>query len=171
MSYIDGFINQNAGTMTRDQIVTSLRAAGYDQREISAAMRRSRTRPAQKAPEQPATPSWAQPTSRPADPAQAYIRQYRGQYPQETLRQQLLLAGHDAATVDAALRSTDAEPQANTDRGQSWYQRRPIQWLVGGLIILLWTFGEALPAPIWSVIVVVVVLVAAFRWLRGRGHI
>jgi hypothetical protein len=41
MTYIDDFISDNAGTMTREQIETSLRGAGYDDREIRSAWRRA----------------------------------------------------------------------------------------------------------------------------------
>jgi hypothetical protein len=167
LSYIDDFINQNAGAMTRDQIITSLKAAGYDQREINGALRRSRSRPTESV-RGPKERISARPPDRPVDPVLAYIRQHRELFAREALRQQLLLAGHSAATIEGALMSSDAELRADTRRLEGKFGLlRPIAFIG----VLLYVALQVLPTPVFALLMGGSVIAGGLVWLKRSGRI
>ena len=164
MSYIDDYISDNAGRMTHDQIVTGLRGAGYDDREIKAALRRAPRQPVREPDTSSSQWSGDMTAARPAEgPDQAEIRRYmldnRDRYPRETLTGTLLKAGHDRQTIDAAWAELDAAAQSRAARsgrvaGQRW------GWIASAVffgLILLATAGF-IPNELFFPLMIVVVI-------------
>jgi hypothetical protein len=156
MSYIDDFVATNAGRMTRDQITTSLRGAGYDDQEIRAALRRGPRTAVDAVPEAVTEPSWAEfEAETEADTAATeYIRLNASRYPREAVSAALIDAGYDRATIDAAwdrlTRKQDrvwSEPAAPAS-GSFWSSRRASA-IAFGILAVAWIAATGGWVPEW----------------------
>jgi hypothetical protein len=105
--------------------------------------------------------------------ALSYVRRYRQQFPRVEIQKQLLLAGYDVATIDAALSASDAELQVNAAQRAdrfAWIDYvRPVTWVIA------LTFGASQvlhPIVFWilfAVVAVVGVIVGGMLYVFSRG--
>jgi hypothetical protein len=173
VSYIDDFVRDNVGRMTRDQLTTSLLGAGYDDREIRAALRRG-PRPA----EQPtvaassADASWADLNEDVAADRAAteYIRANAGQYERTVVTGALIDAGYDRATIDAAWARV-AAPNPSAPVASLW-RRNPISTIAGAVLVIgfVLSFVGLLPPGAFQVVLVgslAAIMFARMLGLRG----
>ena len=184
MSYIDDFIADNAGRLTCDEMTTSLRGAGYDDKEIKAALRRGPRLQAAAAATAPA--SWMTATSVPQGPMEPidraaldYIRSNQGRYSRQAVTGALRDAGYDRATIDAAwarLGRSAPTPSAApipSQSGAGWLGRNWVRLLAVAAIGGTWLLANAGLAPegLFTVVFLAGVgALAVWRMLnRGSG--
>jgi hypothetical protein len=177
VSYIDDFVTTNAGRLTREQLTTSLRGAGYDDRAIRAALRRG-PRPA----EQAVATSVATASSAPASwselkqdiaadrAAMEYIRANAGQYERTAVTGALIDAGYDRATIDAAWARV-AAPNPSAPVASLW-RRNPISTIAGAVLVIgfVLSFVGLLPPGAFQVVLVgslAAIMFARMLGLRG----
>ena len=89
------------------------------------------------------------------DAVLSYIRRHRQRYPRVQIQKQLLLAGHEVATIDAALSASDAELRANSRRRNLFDYVWPAIWVIG----LTYGASQVLqPVAFWILLGVVAVV-------------
>ena len=89
------------------------------------------------------------------DAVLSYIRRHRQQYPRVQIQKQLLRAGHEVATIDAALGASDAELRENSRRRNLFDYVWPAIWVIG----LTYGASQVLqPVAFWILLVVVAVV-------------
>jgi len=156
MAYIDDFIRDNAGTMTRDQLTTSLRGAGYSDGEIKRALRHA---PRYAGGRDPMT--WGAVTSGASGPRatgtiatlEEYIRANRGRHSREALIAEMVRAGHDRATIETAWsRINGASAAAQRPSWTKW-----IGFVVVAFVVAAFILPEGIsPGLVWVVWIVII---------------
>jgi hypothetical protein len=87
------------------------------------------------------------------DAVLSYIRRYRQAFPRVEIQKQLLLAGHDVTTIDAALSTSDAEIRQRERTSFAWFKYvLPAMWVVG---IAYWAAQNLHPVAFWILVAVV----------------
>ena len=184
MSYIDDFVRDNAGRMTREELETSLRGAGYDDKEIRNAIRHAPKAVSQVSwpAESPSPEAWDQ-TDQPEDlldqgagaDAIEYVLTYRDQFRRDQITGQLRQAGYDEDVIRAAWEESDqdaiaSQPLGGADLGDAALGLRR---LIGGIflvLVVLSTIGRFSVggAPVGAFLVVLIVFGGALVWWYRR---
>jgi hypothetical protein len=102
MRHIDDLVRDNAGRMSRDELATSLRGAGYGDKEIQRAI--SHVPPADE-------PSWAgfEHLTAEVGAAASYVSTNRGRFQREQLTAQLRAAGYGEDVIRAGWIESDRQ--------------------------------------------------------------